>query len=292
MLPAVFRVFVFLLLALPALAQESRVFDDLSLPSTILKKEKKFALYLPAGYETSRRSYPVLYLLHGGGDTQIAWLQSGNLQQILDKAIAEGKAAPMIVVMPDAEMTFYMNNAAGKYQYEDFFIKELIPFIEKNYRCRTEKNYRAVAGLSMGGFGSLLYSLHHPDLFGSCAALSAAVRTDDQIREMPLADYLRRYRSAMGDLKEGDNRITDFWNQNSILNLVQKLPENRKKAVRFYLDCGDDDQLLYKGNSLLHNLMRDLNIPHEYRVRDGGHTWEYWRTGLPAALEFITQSFR
>lgn len=287
------RLLLFFACLLPVLgyAQGSKVFDNLSLKSSILRKEKKFALYLPAGYETSQRSYPVLYLLHGGGDDQTAWIQFGEMQRIVDKAIEEGKIAPMIVAMPDAEMTFYMNNATGKYQYEDFFIKEFMPHIEKTYRCRAEKEYRAVAGLSMGGFGSLLYSLHHPELFSACAALSAGVRTDEQIKEMPHADYLRRYRSAMGDIKEGDNRITDFWNQNSILYLMQHLPENQKNAVRFYLDCGDDDQLLYTGNALLHVLMRDQKIPHEFRMRDGGHTWEYWRTGLPDALQFISKSF-
>jgi len=287
------RMLLFFACLLPVLgyAQGSKVFDNLSLKSAILRKEKKFALYLPAGYETSQRSYPVLYLLHGGGDDQTAWIQFGEMQRIVDKAIEDGKIAPMIVAMPDAEMTFYMNNATGKYQYEDFFIKEFMPHIEKMYRCRAEKEYRAVAGLSMGGFGSLLYSLHHPELFSACAALSAGIRTDEQIKEMPHADYLRRYRSAMGDIKEGDNRITDFWNQNSILYLMQHLPENQKNAVRFYLDCGDDDQLLYTGNTLLHVLMRDQKIPHEFRMRDGGHTWEYWRTGLPDALQFISKSF-
>ncbi|RRB06682.1 alpha/beta hydrolase [Larkinella rosea] len=280
-----------LLFSLPGLAQESNVFDNLTVKSAILKKDKKFALYLPPGYETSQRSYPVLYLLHGGGDDQTAWLQQGNMQNIVDKEIREGRISPMIVVMPDAEMTFYLNSVAGKYQYEDFFINELIPHIEKTYRCRTEKRFRAVAGLSMGGFGSLLYAMHHPDLFGSCVAFSAGVRTDQQIREMPHQEYLRRYRTSMGELKETDNRITDFWNQNSILYLIQKMPESQKKAVRFYLDCGDDDLLLYKGNAEMHTLMRDVNIPHEYRVRNGGHTWEYWRTGLPDALQFISQSF-
>ncbi|GAB3337505.1 alpha/beta hydrolase-fold protein [Larkinella ripae] len=281
-----------LFVALNSVAQDSKVFDDLTIKSTILKKDKKFALYLPPGYESSQRAYPVLYLLHGGGDDQTAWIQSGNMQTIVDKAVRDGTLPPMIVVMPDAEMTFYMNNAAGKYQYEDYFIRELIPHIEKTYRCRTEKRYRAVAGLSMGGFGALLYALHHPDMFGSCAGLSAAVRTDQQIREMPHQEYLRRYRTTMGELKENENRITEFWNQNSILSLVQKMPEAQKKAVRFYLDCGDDDLLLHEGNSQLHTLMRNLNIPHEYRVRNGGHSWDYWRSGLPDALAFISQSFQ
>ena len=251
----------------------------------------KFALYLPAGYETSDRRYPVTYLLHGGGGNQTDWVQLGNMQQIVDKGIREGHIAPMIVVMPDAEMTYYLNNAKGEYQYEDYFIKELLPHIEKNYKVRAEKDYRALAGLSMGGFGALLYALHHPDLFAACSAMSAGVRTDDEVNKMTQTEFLRRYRSAVGDLKEGEKRITEFWNQNSILYLVQNLPENQKKAVRFWLDCGDDDELLFRGNSLLHIALREQKIPHEFRMRNGGHTWEYWRTGLPDALHFISRSF-
>lgn len=285
-----------LMIMLPLITrgQESRVFDSLTFHSNILKKVKTFALYLPKGYESSERRYPVLYLLHGGGDhpsRHRSWIQSVEMQRITDKAIDEGTAAPMIIVMPDAEMTYYMNNVSGKYQFEDFFIKELIPYIEKNYRCLPEKNYRTIGGLSMGGYGSLLYSMHHPELFSACAVMSAGIRTDEQIIEMPHKEYLRRYGSAMGNVKEGDSRITDFWNQNSVLFLVQHMKEEQKKSVRFYMDIGDDD-FLYKGNSLLHILMRDLNIPHEFRIRDGTHNSEFWRSGLPGVLAFVSESFR
>jgi len=273
------------------LAQESQVIDSLTFKSNILKKEKAFALYLPKGYESSQRKYPVLYLLHGGTGNQNDWIQKGELQRIADKAIEEGKAAPMIIVMPDAEMSYYMNNASGKYQFEYFFMQELIPYIEKKYRCRTEKRYRAISGLSMGGYGSLLYAIHHPELFSACAAMSPGIRTDEQIVEMPHKEYLRRFRSAMGELKEGEPRITEFWNQNSILFLVKQMNEEQKKMVRIYIDIGDDD-FLYKANSLLHVSMRDLNIPHEFRVRNGSHDWEYWRSGLPDVLAFVSESFR
>ena len=273
------------------LAQESKVFDSLTFRSSILNKEKAFALYLPKGYESSQRRYPVLYLLHGGTGNQNDWIQKGELQRIADKAIEEGKSAPMIIVMPDAEMTYYMNNVDGKYQFEDFFVQELIPYIEKEYRCRTGKQYRAISGLSMGGYGSLLYAIHHPELFSACAAMSPGIRTDEQINDMPHKDYLRRYGSAMGELKEGEPRITDFWKQNSILYLVKQMKEEQKKLVRFYIDIGDDD-FLYEASSLLHISMRDLNISHEYRVRNGSHDWEYWRRGLPDVLTFVSESFR
>jgi len=139
---------------------QSKVYENGIVKSSILNEEMRFAIYLPAGYESSGRDYPVVYLLHGRTDDHTAWIQFGEMQRIVDKGIHSGKIAPMIIVMPDAKLTFYMNNFDGSYKYEDYFIKELIPYIEKNYRCRRKKVSRAVAGQSMGGFGALLYSLN------------------------------------------------------------------------------------------------------------------------------------
>src|SRR5665213_85437 len=102
------------------LAQTGKVYDNLSLPSKILKSERKFALYLPPDYETSDRSYPVLYLLHGSGDDQTGWVQFGEVLNITDKAIKEGRATPMIIVMPDANTgrRGYFNDVKGEWNYE------------------------------------------------------------------------------------------------------------------------------------------------------------------------------
>src|SRR5688572_2377178 len=167
---------VLMLLALDSVhGQSGKVMDNLSLPSKILKGDRKYAIYLPPDYETSQRSYPVLYLLHGGGDDHTGWVQFGEVQHIADKAFREGKATPMIIIMPDANtgQRGYSNNATGTWRYEDFFFEELMPFVEKKYRIKGEKRYRAIAGLSMGGDGSFTYALHHPELFSSACPLSA-----------------------------------------------------------------------------------------------------------------------
>src|SRR5690606_6375077 len=110
-------------------SQAGKVFDNLSFTSKILKSERKFAVYLPPDYETSSRSYPVLYLLHGAGDDQTGWVQFGEVLQITDKAIKEGKATPMIIIMPDANtgQRGYFNSINGDWNYEDFFFQELMP---------------------------------------------------------------------------------------------------------------------------------------------------------------------
>jgi enterochelin esterase-like enzyme len=265
-------------------AQGSKVFDDLSLKSKILNMERKYAIYLPPGYETSQRSYPVLYLLHGGGDDQTGWVQFGEVQLITDKAIAEGTATPMIIVMPDANTgkRGYSNNATGTWRYEDFFFQEFMPFIEKTYHIKADKHYRAVSGLSMGGDGTFTYALHHPELFSSACPLSAGTGP------LSLEDAKTRLTKETPGISDQD--ITAWYNRQSVLVLVNNMPDSLKKSVRWYIDVGDDD-FLYEGNSLVHIAMRKKEIPHEYRTRDGAHNWTYWRAALPAVLEFVSQAF-
>ena len=266
------------------LSAQSKVSDNLSLPSKILNMERKYAIYLPPDYESSTRSYPVLYLLHGGGDDQTGWVQFGEVMNITDKAIAEGKATPMIIVMPDANTTRrgYSNNATGTWLYEDFFFKELMPFVEKKYRIKADKRFRAIAGLSMGGDGSFTYALHHPELFSSACPLSAGTG--------PLTMDVAKTNVRRADSTATDGQIEAFYKRQSVPELVNNVPDSLKKAVRWYIDCGDDD-FLFEGNSLVHIAMRKKEIPHEFRIRNGGHNWTYWRQALPDVLEFVSQAF-
>ena len=143
-------------------------------PSEVLGAEKSCTVYLPDGYDRSQESYPVLYLLHGASGCHTDWTQKGDLRRIADEAIAAGMARPMIVVMPDASgegpkrtgrhMGYF--DVPG-WDYERFFFEEFMPAVEKRYRIASDKAHRAVAGLSMGGGGTAVYALHHPELFGS-----------------------------------------------------------------------------------------------------------------------------
>lgn len=270
----------------PALlfAQAGKVSDNLTLASKILKMERKYAIYLPADYETSERSYPVLYLLHGSGDDQSGWVQFGEVKHIADKAIQEGKATAMIIVMPDGNtgQRGYFNSPKGDWNYEDFFFQEFMPFIEKTYRIRAEKRYRAISGLSMGGGGTFMYALHHPELFSSACPLSASTGP------ISLEEASSRWEKQYPGISKDD--LTKYYNQHSALELVKNMPDDQKKAVRWYIDCGDDD-FLYEGNSLVHIAMKKKEIPHEFRIREGAHNWTYWRESLPTVLEFISQAF-
>lgn len=261
-----------------------KVSDNLSVPSKILKMDRKYAIYLPADYETSGRSYPVLYLLHGAGDDQTGWVQFGEVKAIADKAIAEGKCTSMIIVMPDGNtgQRGYFNSPKGDWNYEDFFFQEFMPTIEKTYRIRAEKRYRAISGLSMGGGGTFMYALHHPELFSSACPLSAYTGP------ITLEDATDRLKKQYPDIK--DEEIAKYLSNLSATELIKNMPDDQKKAVRWYIDCGDDD-FLYEGNCLAHIAMRKKDIPHEFRIRDGAHNWTYWREALPTVLEFVSQAF-
>lgn len=261
-----------------------KVFDNLSIPSKILKMDRKFAIYLPPDYETSTRSYPVLYLLHGAGDDHTGWVQFGEVKNISDKAIAEGKCTAMIIVMPDADtgQRGYFNSPKGDWNYEDFFFQELMPYVEKTYRIKSEKRYRAVSGLSMGGGGTFMYALHHPELFSSACPLSAYTGP------LTIEELSRPWEKQLNGLSKEDQE--KYFARHSATELIKNMSAEDLKSVRWYIDCGDDD-FLYEGNCLVHIAMRKKEVPHEFRIRDGAHNWTYWREALPEVLDFVSQTF-
>ncbi len=272
-----------------ALAAGGVTQDNLAIKSDVLGVEKKYAIYLPEGYQTSGKSYPVLYLLHGAGGNQSAWIRNGKVKAIADKAVEEGKAVEMIIVMPDAgaPRQGYFNGIKGEWRYEDYFFGELIPHIEKTYRCLADRDHRAIAGLSMGGGGTLYYALHHPEMFAAACPLSPYAALDKELifSRFTEAGYLKGVTREEFDAYYRRHNLTD------IINNADAAALEGFRQVRWWVDCGDDD-FLYMDSSSIHIIFRQKEIKHEYRVRDGAHTWDYWRTGLPMVLEFVSESFR
>ncbi len=279
------------LTVLTSIAQHGKLLESLKITSKILGKDVEYSIYLPADYDANKRNYPVLYLLHGYTDDETGWAQFGEAHNIADESIAKNEATSMIIVMPDAGVTWYQNSFDGKTRYEDFFVQELIPYIDANYRTRSKREFRAVAGLSMGGLGTMLMATKHPDLFVAACPLSAAIWTDD---EAAASNDQARWDATFGDLYgkglDGKARLTEHYYKNAPIKIVETAKLDDLKKVRFYIDCGDDDFLI-KGNMALHAAMIDKKVPHEFRVRDGSHNWTYWRTALPTVLKFVSESF-
>jgi S-formylglutathione hydrolase FrmB len=279
----------FVLICAAALSQ-GIIKESLKIKSTILGKEVEFSIYLPPDYQHSERRYPVLYLLHGFSDDETGWVQYGEVKTIADHSIGNGELTPTIIAMPDAGVSWYANSADGKVKYEDFMVKEFIPYIDATYKTRATKQFRAVAGLSMGGMGTCIMAMKHPDLFSAAAPLSAATWTEEEIISMADDRWANAIGAPFGKDLKGQARLTDHFKSYSPLHLVLNSNADELKKVKYYIDCGDKDFLI-KGNMALHAAMIDKNIPHEFRVRDGAHAWTYWRTALPEVFKFITKEF-
>lgn len=269
---------------------QSVVIESESLNSKIINKDIKYSVYLPDGYESSKRMYPVVYLLNGFTGNEIDWIQFGDMQKIVDEGIASGEIPPMVIIMPDGDDRLYMNNHDNSYRYGDMFIEELMPFVEEKYRIRAEKQFRGISGLSMGGAGTLRFAMLYPELFGAAAAYSSAVGTDQEMISGGQQGFDGYWGRVLGTGLKAEARLSDYYRKNSILDIAKTADVNKLNSVRIYFDCGDDD-FLAVGNASLHIEMLDRGIRHEYRVRDGAHNWDFWRTSLPIGLKFIGEGF-
>lgn len=279
------RFFTVILLAVVAVlqlqAQEKYpLVRESEMQSELLGCKKKYCIYLPAGYDEEGMEFPVLYLLHGLTDTHTAWRDRGNVADIATAVFARGKAQEMIIVMPDAGTTYdgYFN--ADGWCYEDFFFQEFIPHIESTYRIIADKEHRAIAGLSMGGGGTVGYAIRHSEMFSSAYAMSALMGMVD-------GSWISRDPDARRSAF-----IKSVVEYNNIKAIEDATDEQcaRLKKVRWFIDVGDDD-FLFDNNMDFIRAMRVKRIPYQLRVRDGGHKWLYWQEALEMALPFISKGF-
>lgn len=255
-----------------------------SLRSERLGVTKYYNVYVPQGFNRNTEAhYPVLYLLHGLTDNHRAWADKGQMDRVLDELISLGEIPPMVVVMPNAGdrdtrrvQNGYFNMPG--WPYEDFFFQELVPAVEAKYRAGGSKEQRAVAGLSMGGGGSVGYATGHPDMFCACYAMSAWLDADARPNADP-TDKMALLNNAV--------------HEHNPLALISKADDQQLQAlrsVRWFIDCGDDDFLL-EANMELYKLMRQKRFNAQMRVRDGGHTWEYWHNALRLCLPFVARAY-
>jgi S-formylglutathione hydrolase FrmB len=278
-----------ILIVAPVCAQrgpQSKV-ETKSVFSKVLNAERDYTIYLPKSYEVNKdKKYPVLYLLHGMTDNSTQWYNRGHLKDVMDLLTASGEACEMIVVTPCAGGSIESDAWNGYFdmpgwKYETFFFTEFLPYIESAYRVIGNKQTRAVAGLSMGGGGSTVYAQKHPELFSSVYAMSALMNMPAG-RAVP--DKNATDKRALLSLSVIENDCTAF---------VEKADEARKaqlRSIAWFVDCGDDDYLLDR-NIEFTQAMRRAGIPCEFRIRNGGHGWEYWNQALYICLPFVTRNF-
>lgn len=265
---------------------QSRIVTD-SLYSNTLKAYRAYNIFLPQSYDADNtRKYPVLYLLHGMMDTNQGWTMRGHLKDVMDQLVASGETCEMIIVTPNAGGNIQAGAWNGYFNmpgwaYEDFFFQEFVPHIESTYRVIADKQHRAIAGLSMGGGGTTSYAQRHSDMFCAAYAMSA-------LMSIP--------KGAENPSPNPDDKMSVLTRsviEHSCVDYVAQADDARKadlRSVQWFVDCGDDD-FLFDRNIEFVQAMHKAGIPVQLRVRDGGHTWEYWHSALYTALPFMARCF-
>ncbi|QHT67364.1 esterase [Rhodocytophaga rosea] len=256
--------------------QETAFQDNKSVPhgevrqvwyqSTSLDMPRRMHVYTPPGYEKSNTKYPVFYLLHGGGDDDSGWSTVGRANFILDNLLAAGKAKPMIVVMPNGSMPIRSTPGAMNPQamtqmrtmFADELLKEVMPYVEKNYRILTGRENQAIAGLSMGGFQTLDVTLSHGDLFNYVGVFSSGFFGPS------IDEAETKYAKVLQD------------------------PNFNKSKKLFWVEIGKDDFVMEANKKTL-ALLDKHQIKYQYKETEGGHTWINWRQYLN---EFAPLLFR
>jgi len=221
--------------------------------SNVLRQWRQFYLYTPPGYDKqTNEKFPVLYIMHGGGEDERGWATQGKTDLILDNLIAEKKARPMLVVMPDGNMPLAGFNENGLKMFERELKESLIPFVESNYRVLSDSKSRALAGLSMGGLQTLYTGVQNTDLFSYLGVFSSGWIQERQ-SEIANAQY-------------------EFMKSNA-----SKINRNLKA---FWISMGGEEDIAYQNCKAMMTKFDEIGIKYSYREYPGGHTWPVWRNDL------------
>lgn len=271
----------------PGWGPQSKVVTD-SIFSKELNAWRQYNVYLPKSFDVDKsHQYPVLYLLHGMMDTNYGWTMRGHIQDVMDQLVASGDACEMIVVTPNAggepgkDWNGYFNMPG--WNYENFFFNEFMPTIESKYRVISDTQHRAIAGLSMGGGATVSFAQRHPGTFCCAYAMSALMDLPDF--GVPASDPNGTDMVSLLNRSVKEHSCIEF------VKNADNATKDQMKSMAWYVDCGDDDFLLSRNIEFL-TAMKTGGIPLEFRVRDGGHTWEYWHSALYTALPFVTRNFK
>ena len=249
-----------------------RRYETVQFESRLVGAPLPYNVILPANYRrgsSKHRRYPVLYLLHG--------LAGGAGDWVSTRAHLADHAAryDIIVVVPEGRNAWYTDSAtAPNEKFESYFVEELIPDVERRFRAIPAREGRAVAGLSMGGYGSLKFALKHPELFAFAGSMSGALAAASWLPDEKLLEFVRpSIARVYGPAGEPDNETR---RANDIFRLVRGLTPEQTRALPFlYLDCGTEDFLIGT-NRDFSALLIEKKVPHEYRELPGAHTWPYW----------------
>ena len=266
-------------------AAQSRV-DCSRLESKILARPVPYCVMLPPSYDADKaKRYPVLYYLHGLGDNEQSLINAGGWNQYEDQ-LAQKKVGEFLIITPYGFRSFYINSRDGKLQYEDFFLHEFLPAMEKKYRLKPGRASRGIMGVSMGGFGALHYAFKYPQVFGSVSTHMAALQDN-----LPKNVGNTPEGKMMGSIF-GAPISEPYYQANNPLQLARKAPIASLKNTSIYFDCGDHDGYGFNvGNTQLDDVLHQRAIGHEFHIYPGGHDMQFVLEHFGASLQWHSKAF-
>jgi S-formylglutathione hydrolase FrmB len=270
-------VFLLLLLgSLPAFAA-GRV-ECSSLKSTYMPSAVGYCALLPPSFDAQpTRKFPALYFLHGLGGDQTFLISSGA-GNIIEDLQGDKKIGEFVVIAPQADTTFYINSKNGSVRYEDFFVHDLIPQMEKRFRLLSVRSARAITGVSMGGYGALRFAFKYPQMFASVSAHMPAL-----MEQLPHTSGDLLLNALMGSAF-GRPADEAFWKANTPFVFARAA---NLRGVKIYFDCGDhDDYGFDAGSRELDKLLTTRHIPHAFHIYPGRHDGQFVAQHLAESLEF------
>ena len=247
--------------------------DTLMVKSESMNKYVPNIVITPNGYTANSEGFPVVYLLHGAGDTYLGWISKvPKIQEYAD-------TYNLIIVCPDAggKSWYFDSPIDNKIKYETYVSKELVTTIDNTYNTIKNKNGRAITGLSMGGHGALYLSFKHQDVWAAAGSMSGGLDLRPFPDNWEISDRLGIY---------SENK--EIWENNSVINMVYLL---NGKGLKLIIDCGVSD-FFYDANKRFHKKLLERNIPHDYIERPGKHNWNYWQNSIKYQLLFFHDFFR
>jgi len=258
-----------------ALRSNAATVDTALTYSAAMHKNIKAVVVKPDDYSTSKK-FPTVYLLHGAGGKYSDWVTNVPDKQTVQKL---ADLYDVIVVCPDGNTTswYFDSPVDPTYKYETYISSELVNYIDSHYATIKDRSKRAITGLSMGGHGALFLAFRHQDVFGACGSMSGGVDLTPFPDNWDLAKRLGKY-------SENPKR----WEENSVINMIYLLTPD-KLAITF--DCGSSD-FFYQVNKNLHEALLEHNIPHDFTVRPGAHTWDYWGNSINYQMLFFSRFFK
>ena len=260
-----------------------------AMASQILGRPVRYCVLLPPSYDTEKaRQYPVLYYLHGLGDNEQSLVNFGGWS-LVENLREQGRIGEFLIAAPDGGRSFYVNSKDGRERYEDFFVREFLPLIDRNYRTRAVRGARGITGFSMGGYGALRFAFAYPQLFGSASAHSAALMV--QMPRVNFSGSPRGGRTAglLGGVF-GLPPDAAYFDRMNPLTLARQA--SGLVSLKIYFDCGSEDHYGFDaGARWLDEALTSRGIVHEFHIYPGGHDLAYIAQHMPASLEFHSRAF-